>query len=219
MVQDYNGSAVVDATGEEIGTVERSYLDDAGTVRVVRVKLGKLFAKHRLVPVDAARRETDRLSIPYTKQMVEDAPDVDADDTLESEGWERVRAYYAGFAQRQSPRAPDERPEEERRSVADERRPVVQDVPPPPIRDAAVSRVDDTEDAGELGRIRDHGDTIEIPIVEEELVKRPVVKEVLRVKKSTITEQRDVTEDLRKEDVEIDQQGDVEVRADEHRRT
>ncbi len=216
MVQDYNGTTVVDAAGEPIGTVERSYVDDAGTVRVVRVKLGKLFAKHRLVPVDAARRETDRLSIPYTKQMVEDSPDVDADNTLEPEGLERVRTYYAGSAPRQSSRAPDEEQAEERNPVAEERRAVVREVPPASGRGAAVSTVDD---AGEVGRIRDRGDVIEIPIVEEELVKRPVVKEILRVKKSTITEHQDVTEDLRKEEVEIDQEGDVAIRTDEQRRS
>ena len=216
MVQDYNGAAVVDATGEEIGTVERSYLDDAGTVRVVRVKMGRLFAKHRLVPMDAARREADRLSIPYTKQMVEDSPDVDADDTLEHEGLERVRTYYAGSAPRQSAHAPDEEQAEERSARAEERRAVVQEVPPASGRDAAVSA---QNDADEVGRIRDRGDVIEIPIVEEELVKRPVVKEILRVKKSTITEHQDVTADLRKEEVEIDQEGDVEIRTDEQRRS
>ena len=32
MIEDYNGTAVVDAAGETIGTVERSYVDDDGAV-------------------------------------------------------------------------------------------------------------------------------------------------------------------------------------------
>jgi len=207
VVQDYDGATVVDATGEAIGTVERSYVDDDGAVRMVRVKLGKLFAKHRLVPVDDVRRDDDTLRIPYAKQVVEDAPDVDVKDTLEGEGLEQVRAYYVGT---------QERLVEEHRPIVEERPPVVADVPAAVVRDASVPTGDD---AGETARIRDRGDTIEIPIVEEELVKRPVVKEVLRVRKQTVSAQQQVSEELRKEDVEIEGDGDVEIRTEPERGT
>lgn len=51
--------------------------------------------------------------------------------------------------------------------------------------------------------IRETGDVIEVPIVEEELVKRPVVKEVIRVRKSELTDQRTVDADRRTEEVEV----------------
>lgn len=205
VVQDYNGATVIDATGEAIGTVERSYVDDTGAVRMVRVKLGRLFAKHRLVPVDAVGREDDTLRIPYLKQLVEDSPDVDADDSLEGEALERVRAYYAGTRERLL---------EERGPSAAEHPPAGADVPPAVVRDAVVPT---REDAEEIAAIRDRGDTVEIPIVEEELVKRPVVKEVLRVRKQTVSEQQQVDEQLRTEDVELEREGDVEIRADRER--
>ena len=218
MIQDYNGDAVVDATGERIGTVEQSYVDDAGTVRAVGVKIGTLRTKHRIVPVDDARREKDRLTVPYTKRMVEESPDADAGDTLEGEMLERVRAYYAGDRQEAGVHAPGARPATSQTrqpaATAEQREAPADDTHEADTREAAASLSDE---ARELGAVRDLGDTIEIPIVEEEIVKRPVVKEVLRIRKSTVAEQQNVEADLRKEDVEIDREGDVEIRVEDRR--
>ena len=63
--------------------------------------------------------------------------------------------------------------------------------------------------------MRDLGDVIEVPIVEEELVKRPVVKEILRIRKHTVTDQQQVDEEPRKDDIEVDREGDVDVRVDD----
>lgn len=65
---------------------------------------------------------------------------------------------------------------------------------------------------------RIEGDEIRIPIMEEEVVveKRVVPKEELVVKKHTITETENVEADLRKERVDVDRQGDVNLR-DERR--
>ena len=219
MVQDYDGTAVVDATGEKIGTVERSYVDDSGAVRVVRLKIGMLRAKHRLVPVDEVQPEEDTLRVPYTKQVVEESPDVDVDDDLEGETLERVRAYYSGM----QGRVPnDTQTQEERRAQPDdrpvvrERRATVRDVGQAEARDAAAVPADAGQ---EMRGVRDLGDVIEVPIVEEELVKRPVVKEVLRIRKHTVTDQQQVNEQLRREDVEVDREGDVDVRVEDQRRS
>ena len=103
LLPDYTGAAVVDVAGEPVGTVARSYVDEAGAPRLVSVKLGKRFAKQRLVPVDVATLQDDTLSIPYTRQMVLAAPDVTAQDTLEGEPLARVRAYYGGAQERAYP--------------------------------------------------------------------------------------------------------------------
>jgi hypothetical protein len=54
-----------------------------------------------------------------------------------------------------------------------------------------------------VGQVRDLGDVIEVPILEEQVVKRPVVKEVVRVKKVPKTQQATVSGDVRREDVEV----------------
>jgi uncharacterized protein (TIGR02271 family) len=71
-----------------------------------------------------------------------------------------------------------------------------------------VERVPAEEVRGEeLGERAFREEDIRIPITEEEVevTKRPVVKEELRVQKEKRTEQRDVTGEVRKEDVKIEQ--------------
>ena len=67
-----------------------------------------------------------------------------------------------------------------------------------------------TDDTSDMGGIRDRGDYLEIPVVEEELVKRPVVKEVLRVRKQDVTDTEMVGADVRREDIETTPTGRVE---------
>lgn len=52
-----------------------------------------------------------------------------------------------------------------------------------------------------LGEIRIDGDVVEIPIVEEVLVKRPVVREVIRIRKDVLLERGEVDAVLRREEV------------------
>ena len=68
--------------------------------------------------------------------------------------------------------------------------------------------------ARRIGEVRDRGDVIEIPIVEDEVevVRRPVVKEVLRVRKDQVTEQQTIDTTVRKERIEVAQDDDVVAR-------
>ena len=99
MIQDYDGTSVIDAAGHEIGTVERSYVDDRGVVRFVEVKIGRLLAKHRLVPVQGADETAAGLNVAYTKKVIEESPDASSmEDILTGDTLERVRRYYAGVS-------------------------------------------------------------------------------------------------------------------------
>jgi stress response protein YsnF len=70
------------------------------------------------------------------------------------------------------------------------------------------------ETAPRVGEVRDRGDVIEIPIVEDEVevVRRPVVKEVLRVRRDQVTEQQTIDTTVRKERIEVAQDDDVVAR-------
>lgn len=69
--------------------------------------------------------------------------------------------------------------------------------------EVTVDRVPVNESAAE-GQIGD--DEISVPIVEEEIVveKRPVVKEEIRVRKNVVEDEEVVEEDVRKEEIDID---------------
>ena len=75
MIQDYDGAEVVDACGERIGIVERSYVDASEIVRFVEVMIGAFLPKHRLIPLDGAHISSGTLTVPYTKDMIVESPD------------------------------------------------------------------------------------------------------------------------------------------------
>ena len=209
MMQTYDGAKVVDAQGEPVGTVERSYVDDSGTVRLVEVAIGSFFPTYRLVPVADAQLRDSRLAVPYTKDMIVESPDASLTRaTLEGELLERVWAYYG--------------PDGESTDVAMASSDVApsEDVTVAPAGQAGAwddtsERAPDT--ARRIGEVRDRGDVIEIPIVEDEVevVRRPVVKEVLRVRKVQVTEQKTIDTTVRKERIEVAQDDDVVARGNQ----
>jgi hypothetical protein len=69
----------------------------------------------------------------------------------------------------------------------------------------------ESEESPQTGGTAGDEEIIEIPVIEEQLVKQPVVKEVLRIRKSAVGEQQTVREALRKEEVEIERDPDVAV--------
>lgn len=217
MKPSYDGAALLDDTGEQIGTVSRTYVDDNDTPRFLDVKIGSIIGRHHLVPADGADVTPDGVRIPYVKDVIEESPAVSGDDTLEGDELSRVREYYAqdfggtpDDAVNESPQSPDAQADDGGAATAgatptgtepvaaveaasqDER-----NRPPNDFGDATQ------EDSTDLGAIRDLGDVIEVPIVEEILVKKPVVREVLRIRKSELTEQGVAGADLRKETVEV----------------
>jgi uncharacterized protein (TIGR02271 family) len=80
----------------------------------------------------------------------------------------------------------------------------------PKVREeVTVERVPvEGRDAAELGAAKIGEDEIVVPMTEEEVVveKRPVVKEEIRIRKDVVHEKEVVEADLRKEEIEIDDQ-------------
>ena len=84
--------------------------------------------------------------------------------------------------------------------------------------EAVVERRPITDETLHAGTTRMEGDEIRIPLMEEEVVveKRIVPKEELVVRKHTVQETENVEADLRKERVDVDRSGEVNLR-DERR--
>ncbi len=88
----------------------------------------------------------------------------------------------------------------------------VEELVPRQIEHGEVERTAPGEgDSGEIETFEDG--SVSIPILEEELVitKRTVVRERILVRKRTVTEEHRVEAELRKERVEFDAEGDVDV--------
>ncbi|MEF3121936.1 PRC and DUF2382 domain-containing protein [Kocuria flava] len=96
----YDVNALLSATaygsdGDKIGKVEQVFLDDnTEEVTFVTVNTGLFGTKESFVPVDGAQQDGDRLVLPYTKDVVKDAPGIDADQHLSPAEEEELYRYY-----------------------------------------------------------------------------------------------------------------------------
>jgi uncharacterized protein (TIGR02271 family) len=91
------GHPVHDAQGKKIGEAQHMYLDDAtGAPEWVTVKTGFFGSNETFVPTRAAKLVQDHLEVPYDKEKIKGAPNVDVDSgghlSLEEEG--HLYRYY-----------------------------------------------------------------------------------------------------------------------------
>jgi uncharacterized protein (TIGR02271 family) len=82
--------------GDRIGKVKQVYADDqSGRPEWVTVSTGLFGTKETFVPLAEADISGDRLSVPYSKDFVKDAPNTDADRHLSPEEERELYAYYS----------------------------------------------------------------------------------------------------------------------------
>jgi uncharacterized protein (TIGR02271 family) len=88
--QDVHGS-----DGAKIGTARQVYADDqTGQPEWVTVRTGLFGTKETFIPLADADASGGRLTVPYTKDFVKGAPNLDDDGHLSSEEEQQLYAYY-----------------------------------------------------------------------------------------------------------------------------
>jgi uncharacterized protein (TIGR02271 family) len=246
-VRSWQGRAMVDRDGDRIGTIEDIYADDrTGEPEWALVNTGLLGTRSTFVPLAQASQRDGEVQVPYEKQLVQDAPGIEADQHLsEAEEQQLWRHYGLDYQSVDQPadRAAEAgtdaggddheatggddamtRSEEElqvgtetrqrgrvrlRKYVTTEQ--VTQTVPVrreearverEPITDANVDAAMAGPDISEA----EHEVTLheEQPVVE----KRTVPRERVRLEKDTVTGEEQVADELRKEQLDLDDQGD-----------
>jgi uncharacterized protein (TIGR02271 family) len=260
-VRGWQGRTMVDRDGDRIGTIDAIYVDDqTGQPEWALVNTGLFGSRSSFVPIAQASDTGDQVQVPYEKQLVKDAPNMDPDGHLSEEEERRLWRHYgmeyetgyaagtAGYAdadrgtderdvagREATSRATDDamtRSEEElevgtaqrergrvrlRKYVTTEQQqvtvPVQREelrVEREPITDANVDAATSGPDLAEA----EH----EVVLREEEPVveKRVVPRERVRLGTETVTDEREVTEEVRKEQVEVE--GDEEGYRDADRR-
>jgi uncharacterized protein (TIGR02271 family) len=125
-LQAARGEPVYSSDGEKIGSVEEIYVDEE-TGRPEWIGLGTgFFGKKRvLVPVEGAERTGDGFTVPYSKEQVEDTPDIDSDEISQETEQLLYAQYGLGYSERRSETglpegAPGTAVGAERRGAADE---------------------------------------------------------------------------------------------------
>ncbi|WP_327293711.1 PRC and DUF2382 domain-containing protein [Streptomyces sp. NBC_01197] len=92
---ELTGLMVYDITGDKIGGVEQVYLDDqSGRPEWATVKTGLFGTKETFIPLEGARREENALHIPHAKELVKDAPRLDAEQHLDLAQEQELYRHY-----------------------------------------------------------------------------------------------------------------------------
>ena len=97
--EDWVGADVVDDDGDKIGSIQNIYMDrSTGQPEWLAVKTGLFGSNSSFVPIQGAAAADEDLRVPYSKDLVKDAPNVDED----GEGYlspEEERQLYEHYDQ------------------------------------------------------------------------------------------------------------------------
>jgi stress response protein YsnF len=91
---DWRGRTVVDRDGDKIGKFDELYLDDADNPAWAAVTTGLFGMRQTFVPLSEARADGDVLQVPFGKDLVKDAPNVDPDTQLSPDEEELLYRHY-----------------------------------------------------------------------------------------------------------------------------
>lgn len=94
-MMEWRGCEVVDQDGDKVGKLDEIYLDrETGTPEWAIVNTGMFGRKSSFVPLKEALREGDMIRVPYQKEQIKDAPNVDPDGEITAEEEQQVYAHY-----------------------------------------------------------------------------------------------------------------------------
>lgn len=95
-LENIDNAIVYDQNNEKVGTVKQIYLDDqTEQPRFATVSTGLFGMNETFVPLDAASRADDgNLTVPFTKDFIKDAPNIEPDGHLEPSEERRIFEYY-----------------------------------------------------------------------------------------------------------------------------
>ena len=229
---EWRGRTMIGSDGEKIGTIDEIYVDaSSGQPEWGLVNTGLFGTKSNFVPLAGAQPSGEDVQVQHTKDRVKDAPSIDADGELSDEEERALYEHYGlEWGTWKRPRKDTDvevrtddamtRSEEEvavgtrafERGRARLRKYVVTDqvqttvpvqreevrIEREPITDANAG---DATSGPEISE-----DEHEVVLHEEEVVteKRTVPKERVKLGTDTVTEEETVSEDVRKEQIEVE---------------
>ena len=185
-IQSVIGQDVYGSDGEKIGTVGQAYLDDeSGRPEWVTVRTGLFGTKETFVPVTGADTTGQGLTVPFTKEQVKDAPNVDAEQGhLSPQEEERLYSHYG--------RGSDYSEWRDRSGYATnggsaDRGTVGHDTSGP-TTDDAMTRSEERLNVGTESREAGRARLRKYVVTEQEQVTVPVTREEVRIEREPITD-------------------------------
>jgi uncharacterized protein (TIGR02271 family) len=176
-LKDVPGADVYAADGAKIGRAGTVYVDDeTGQPEWVTVHTGLLGTRQSFVPLSQAEVVDDGLTVPYSKDLVKDAPNVDPDDDGHLSAQEEQRLYeHYGLSSRYE-RSAGQRERSAGRDTTGAR------------TDEAMTRSEERLNVGtrqeEVGRAR----LRKYVVTEQQNVQVPVSREEVHVEREPVTD-------------------------------
>jgi uncharacterized protein (TIGR02271 family) len=97
-LQDMEGQTAVDVNGAKLGKIGQIYVDDrTGQPLWVTITTGMFGTKQSFAPLHGSRPDGGDLHLAVTKDMVTDAPGVEADGHIKDSENEALYTYYDGY--------------------------------------------------------------------------------------------------------------------------
>jgi len=97
-LQNMEGQTAVDMNGAKLGKIGQIYVDDqTGQPLWVTITTGMFGTKQSFAPLHGSRSDGGALHLAVTKDMVTDAPGVEADGHIEDSDNEALYTYYSGY--------------------------------------------------------------------------------------------------------------------------
>ena len=97
------GADVYDSSGDKIGTVEEIFYDEqTDQPEWIGIGTGFFGSKRVLVPVPGASFEGGQVRVPYAKDQVKNAPDVDSEEISQETEYQLASHYGLGYSEQRS---------------------------------------------------------------------------------------------------------------------
>lgn len=174
------GATAYDRDGEKIGKIGQVYLDDTtGQPEWVSVNTGLFGMSESFVPLTDARAKGDRVEVGYPKDVVKDAPRIDADQHLSEDEEATLYSHYGLGGDRAGTTGRDDHTRASRTSGHDTSGPTTDD---------AMTRSEEHLRVGTENRETGRARLRKYVVTEEEQVNVPVSREEVRVEREPITE-------------------------------
>jgi len=180
-VRNWQGSTMVDRDGDRIGNIDAIYVDDqTGEPEWALVNTGIFGTRSTFVPIAQASAHRDQVQVPYEKQLIKDAPNMDPDGHLsEQEEQELWRHYGLEYGSGHEAAGTDDTP--------DDRDTVGRDTSGP-ATDQAMTRSEEELRVGTQTRERGRARLRKYVTTETQQVTVPVQREEVRVEREPITD-------------------------------
>lgn len=238
-IEQLQNATVYDIDGAEVGTVTQVYLDDdTSEPTFASVHTGRSADQSTWIPLSEATQTEHGLTVPFRRDAIQGAPDVEDDGSLTPEQEDRILAYYRAAAAEGDGRRRDQSAESdddavilrnEEVDVRTERRATglirlrkrtyteMKTIEVPVTREELIVEREEIDPdspealSGDTGRLDDLADLQEGEVVikvyeDVPVVGKRVTAERVHVDKNVVHGTETVTETVRQEDVEVDQQ-------------